>query len=66
MMMMTGAAFGKTYYHVYKKKKTTKCEITTRTPDQFRKAKGSSWKFLGKDTTRSGAKKKYWSKNGCK
>ena len=65
-MMMTGAAFGKTYYHVYQKKnKTTKCEITTRTPDQFRKARGSGWKFLGKDTTRSGAKK-IFKKSGCK
>ena len=64
MLAMTGSAFAGTEYHVYKKKGTSKCEITTRTPDKFRKAKGSSWKFIGKDSTRSGAKKIFKS-NGC-
>lgn len=44
-----------TNYHVYVK--DGKCTIETRDPDTFKSQRGSSWKFIGKDTTRSGAKK---------
>ena len=59
VMTFSSVAYARTYYHVYKKKGTSKCEITMRNPKAFRSAKGSSWKFIGKSTTRSGAKKIY-------
>ena len=44
-----------TDYHVYIK--DGECTIETRDPDTFKKQRGSSWEYIGKDTTRSGAKK---------
>lgn len=55
--LFSSAAFAGSKYYVYKKKGTNKCEITMRNQSAFRKAKGSSWQFVGVDTTRSGAKK---------
>ena len=44
-------------YYVYKKKGSNKCELTMRDPGKFKRAKGSSWNFVGKSTSRSTAKK---------
>ncbi|MCO4762499.1 MAG: hypothetical protein KC502_13395 [Myxococcales bacterium] len=55
--LFSGTAFAGTKYYVYKKKGTNKCEITTRDQAKFKRAKGSSWQFVGVDSTRSGAKK---------
>ncbi len=57
-LLLSSVAFaGSTKYYVYKKKGTNKCEITMRDQAAFKKAKGSSWAFVGVDSTRSGAKK---------
>lgn len=53
----SSAAYAGTKYYVYKKKGTSKCEITMRDQAAFKKAKGSSWQFVGVNSTRSGAKK---------
>lgn len=51
----TTQANAKTEYHVYKKGSSSKCDISVKSPDKS--GKSSSWQFIGKDTTRSGAKK---------
>jgi hypothetical protein len=57
-MSLASVAFaGSTKYYVYKKKGTNQCDITMRDQAAFRKAKGSSWVFVGVDSTRSGATK---------
>lgn len=55
-------ASAKTEYHVYMKNGS--CEIDMRTPEEWKKARGSGWSYVGKDTTRSGAKKQA-KKVGC-
>ncbi len=56
--VLSSVAFaGSTKFYVYKKQGTNKCEITMRDQAKFKQAKGSSWQFVGVDTTRSGAKK---------
>lgn len=58
----TTTANAKTAYHVYLKDGV--CKIDMRNPKEWKKAKGADWQFVGKDSTRSGAKKK--AKNiGC-
>lgn len=56
------SATAKTEYHVYIKNGS--CEIDMRTPSEWKKARGSSWQYIGKDSTRSGAKK-IKDKAGC-
>ena len=55
-LLSTDAVAGDTYY-VYKKKKSSDCEITMRDQDAYKKAKGSSWEFVGESSTRGGARK---------
>ncbi|WP_296405591.1 hypothetical protein [Psychrobacter sp.] len=50
----TSAQAGSTY-HVYMK--DGECTIELRDPETFKNQRGSNWKFIGKDTTRSGAEK---------
>lgn len=52
-MLAASSANAATEYYVYKK--GSECEISMSSPDKF--ARGSSWKYVGKDSTRSGAKK---------
>ena len=54
---ISSSAFAGDKYYVYKKKGTSECEITMRDQDEFKKARGSSWEFVGDSTTRSGASK---------
>lgn len=55
--MASSASAGSSEYYVYKKKGTSECEITMRDQAEFKKAKGSSWEFVGESSTRGGAKK---------
>lgn len=55
MVSVTNTANAKTEYHVYKKGSSSTCDISMKSPDKS--GKSSSWKYIGKDSTRSGAKK---------
>lgn len=57
MTLGSAAVADSTKYYVYKKNGTNQCEITMRDQAAFKKAKGSSWVFVGVDSTRSGATK---------
>jgi hypothetical protein len=56
-VLTSPASAGSSEYYVYKKKGTTECEITMRDQAEFKKAKGSSWEYVGESSTRGGAKK---------
>ncbi len=54
-LLPTDAVAGDTHY--VHKKKSSDCEITMRDQDAYKKAKGSSWEFVGESSTRGGARK---------
>lgn len=62
--MASSASAGSSDYYVYKKKGSSECEITMRDQAEFKKARGSSWEYVGESSTRSGAQK-IADKAGC-
>lgn len=59
---LTGTANAGTTYYVYKKGSTSTCDISTKSPDKYKR--GSKYQLVGSDSTRSGVKKQ-GQKMGC-
>lgn len=54
---ISGIALANDQYHVYKKKDANKCEIDTRSHEQFNNQRGSDWICIGHADNRTDAEK---------